>query len=181
MTLSLAPTTLLTGLVLLVLGVLFVLNHPAWQRAMQAFPRSVLASYVFMGAGGVWFLYKMLNLSPADFGSYRHLIFGLFALVLVGSFVYVKDFLAVRGLCALSLLLCLEILRSAFGWYELPQRLFLVGFAYLVILACLVLGHSPWILRNFFEWLYAGAGRSRMVGGAMAVYGLLLIGVTFTY
>ncbi|KAF0093528.1 MAG: hypothetical protein E1N59_2797 [Puniceicoccaceae bacterium 5H] len=181
MTLSLAPTTFLTGLVLLVFGILFFLNRPGWQRAVEAFPRSPLASYILMGTAGVWFLYKMLHLSPADFGSYSTLIFGLFAVVLVGSFAFVKDFLAVRGLAALWLLLSMEILRSAFGWYELPQRLFLVTFTYAIITLSLFLGHSPWLLRNFFEWLYRGAGRSRIFGGALAAYGLLLVVVTFTY
>lgn len=181
MMLSLATTTLLTGLVLLVLGALFLLDLPAWRRVVQAFPRSVVASYIFMGAAGIWFTYKMLHLSPADFGSFKVYIAALFAAVAVASFIYLKDFLAVRGLAGLYLLAAMEILRSAFGHYELPQRLFLVGFVYAGILLALVLGHSPWMVRDFFEWLYRGAQRSRLVGAGLAAYGLLLVGITFTY
>jgi hypothetical protein len=45
----------------------------------------------------------------------------------------------------------------------------------------LILGANPYKLRDFFEWLYQSERRPKLFGGAFAAYGLLLIGVAFTY
>ena len=63
-----------------------------------------------------------------------------------------------------------------------PQtRLFLVTFVYLAIVTALILGASPYKLRDFLGWLYKAEARPRIFGGTFAAYGLLLIGVAFTY
>jgi hypothetical protein len=36
-------------------------------------------------------------------------------------------------------------------------------------------------MRDFIAWLFARAGRSRVVGAVLTVYGLVLAGVAFTY
>ena len=59
---------------------------------------------MFFGAGAVWFLINIWNLSPADFGEYRTPLFVFFGAVAILAFKYVPDFLAVRGVCALVLL-----------------------------------------------------------------------------
>lgn len=117
---------------------------------------------------------------PADFGQYKHLLFLLFLVTAVGSFFYVPDFLAVRGLSALALLVSGTLLDAAY--MQAPQaRLFLVTFVYLVIVLSLYLGASPYRLRDFFDWLYKKELRPRVAGGLMAAYGILLIGIGLTY
>jgi hypothetical protein len=133
-----------------------------------------------MGIASAWFLYKVLNLGPADFGQYRHLLFVVFLVTALGSFYYVPDFLAVRGLAALVLLVAAELLGAAF--LEPPQsRLFLVSFVYLAIVAALYLGASPYRLRDFLDWLYRKDVRPRVFGGIFAAYGAVLLVVALTY
>jgi hypothetical protein len=121
-----------------------------------------------------------MHLGPADFGQYRHLLFLVFLTVAVGSFFYVPDFLAVRGLSALTLLTSGVLLDAAY--MQNPQtRLFLVSFVYLLIVISLYLGANPYRLRDFFDWLYKKEFRPRAIGGALAAYGILLIGVALNY
>src|ERR1700690_1857636 len=100
---SLALATLLPGLVLIALGALLVFGAGGVTAAFKAFPRSRRATWICFGAGSVWFLYVICNLSPADFGDYRKILFVLFGLIGVLAFKSVPDFLAVRGAAVLVL------------------------------------------------------------------------------
>ena len=179
---TLFQATLFTGIFLLAFG-----GHYLWHgngiktaKATQAFPRSQTAAVLLLGTAAAWFLYKVLHLGPADFGQYKNILFLLFLVTAVGSFYYVPDFLAVRGLAGLILLTAGVLLDAAY--MQLPQaRLFLVTFVYVAIVVALILGASPYKLRNFFGWLYKADARPRIMGGAFAAYGLLLIGVAFSY
>ncbi len=177
---SLFLATLLTGLFLLTFGGHFLWHGPRTESSAKAFPRSQTAAYILLGGAAVWFLYKVTQLGPADFGQYKNILFAVFLVVAVGSFYFVPDFLAVRGLAALILLTAGSLLDAAY--MQDPQaRLFLVSFVYAAIVVALILGASPYKLRDFLSWLYKSEQRPRVFGGIFAVYGLLLIGVSFTY
>ena len=71
---------------------------------VQKFPRSQKLSILLLALGLGWFLHRHVqNLSNADFGEYKVLIGGLASAVAVLSYLFVKDFLAVRALCILAL------------------------------------------------------------------------------
>ncbi|NBB78516.1 MAG: hypothetical protein GVY36_03605 [Verrucomicrobia bacterium] len=177
---SLFQATLFTGIFLIAFGAHFLWRGMRSAPELKAFPRSSTAAYILLGTAAVWFLYKVTQLGPADFGQYKNLLFALFLVVAVGSFYYVPDFLAVRGLAALILLTAGVLLDAAY--MEAPTaRLFLVSFVYLAIVAALILGASPYKMRDFLEWLYQKEGRPRVFGGIFAAYGLLLLGVALTY
>lgn len=178
---SLLLATLLPGLFLLALGVPLMVNSSRAVAALKALPRSTNAAYLFFGVGAVWFLYNVWHLSAADFGNYRVLLTFGFGAVAVLSFKCVPDFLAVRGLCVLVLLAASPLLGAAYMEHQYPQRLFMVTFVYVLIALAIWLGASPFRLRDFFEWLFARPSRSRGFGAALAVYGLLLSIVAFTY
>lgn len=181
---SLFTTTLLTALLLLGLSLPFLLNLGGWQRALERFPRSELGAWITMGPGGAWFLYYVWTLSPADelFGPMtRFVLFGLFGIAWVSSFFVVKDFLSVRGLCVLVLLVAAIILQSAWGHWEIPSRLFLVSFVYVALTLAIWVGISPFRFRDFIGWLYRSSGRVRALGGFFGVYGAILLVVALTY
>jgi len=179
---SLTLATLIPGLLLIALGLPLVLNHSGYAAVLKGFPRSPLATYVLFGAGAVWFLYgRIWNLSLADFGEYRKLLFVAFAAIAALSFKCVPDFLAVRGGCVLVLVGAMSLLDAAYMEYEKPQRLFMVSLVYLCISLAIWLGAQPWRMRDFLGWLFARPGRARAIGGAIAGYGLLLSIVAFTY
>jgi len=178
---SLLLATLIPGLLLLALGVLFLIGNSAITATFKALPRSQTAAHVFFGIGALWFLYNVWNLSTADFGEYHVILFFAFAAVAALSFKLVPDFLAVRGLCVLTLLGASPLLYAAYMEYDYPQRRFMVTAVYIAIALAIYLGASPFRLRDFFEWLYRVPMRGRILGGVLAAYGLLLVGVAFTY
>ena len=185
MTLSLA--TLITGLLLLILGVLFILPFPAIVTSIKRFPRSRTFAYVLFGAGAAWFLYRITNLSAADFGQYRKPLFIFFALVAVSAFKFVPDFLAVRGACVLVLLAASPLLDAGYMVWDYGEitdggRIYLYKVAlYIAAALAIYLGASPFRMRDFLEWLYRKPGRARSVGLVIASYGAVVSAVAFTY
>ncbi len=180
---TLFAATLITGLILLALGSLFLAGNSAITSMIKAFPRSRAATVIFFGGGAAWFLYQVAGMSAADvigFSTPQPFLF-IFGALAVASFFYLPEFLAVRGLSVVILVGSWPLLMTAYGRYELPQRLFLVSVLYVAIAAAIYLAASPFRLRDFFEWLYRTPGRSRVLGGVLAAYGLLLAGVSFTY
>ncbi|MGB0415314.1 MAG: hypothetical protein ACPGKS_00545 [Coraliomargarita sp.] len=177
---SLFQATLFTGIFLILFGAHFLWHGMRSAENVQAFPRSQPAAYLLLGVAAAWFLYYVWNLGPADFGQYRKILFVVFLATAVGSFYFVPDFLAVRGLAGLILLAAGALLEAAY--MQDPQtRLFLVTFVYAAIVVALILGASPYKMRDFLGWLYQAESRPRIFGGVFAAYGLLLVGVSFTY
>lgn len=177
MTLFLA--TLLTGLFLVAFGGHFAWHGMRTETSVKAFPRSQTAAYLLLGGATAWFLYKVTQLGPADFGQYKNLLFVLFLATAVGSFYFVPDFLAVRGLAALILLTAGLILEAGYMQYQFGA-LVLKSFVYLAIVVALILGASPYKLRDFLSWLYNSSQRPRVFGGIFAALGLVLVGLSFT-
>ena len=178
MTLFLA--TLLTGIFLIAFGGHFLWHGIRSAQSVQAFPRSKVGAYLLLGIAAAWFLYKVLHLGPADFGQYRQWLFLGFAAVAIASFYYVPDFLAVRGLAALILLTAGVLLDAGYMQYGAPALIFKV-FVYFAIVVALILGASPYKLRDFLAWLYRADARPRVFGGIFAAYGVLLLALSFTY
>jgi hypothetical protein len=178
---SLFSATLLVGLALLILGGVLVMDSSFVRAALKAFPRSRTAAYFLFGAAAAWFLSRVAVLSEADFGQFRTPLFVGFAIVAVLSFFYVAEFLAVRGLSALVLLAAGPLLEAAYGEYQIPSRLLMVSAVYLTLTCALWLGAQPWRLRDGIEWLQRVPGRARLAGSVLGLYGLLLVGVAFSY
>jgi hypothetical protein len=180
---SLFLATLLPGAFLTVLGVLLLLNNPAVIAAFRALPRSPAGALVLFGGGVLWFLFRVANMGDADrlLGSSNvPWVIGFAALGAL-SVKYVPDFLAVRGLSIVTLLVATPLLDAAFMEYGHPQRLFLVTMVFAAVVAALYLAAVPYRLRDFFQWLFTTPRRSRALGVGLLVYGILLNIVAFTY
>jgi hypothetical protein len=177
---TLFQATLFIGIALIAAGAHFLWHGVHSGPALKAFPRSKVAAILLFGSASVWFLYHVWHLGPADFGQYRHIIFALFGLSAFAAFYFVPDFLAVRGFAALLLLAAQPILSTAY-MQDHASRLFLVSFVYLAIVVALVLGASPYRMRDFIDWLYRGSARPRVFGASLALYGVLLVAVAINY
>jgi len=177
---SLFTATIALGTFLILLGGLLVWNGQPVEQQAKGLLRARISTVLLFGAGALWFLYNVSNLGEADFGNIRHWLLLLFGGVALGSFFVVKDFLAVRGLAILTLLISWQLLQAAY--MEAPtSRLFLVTFVYLAIVIALYLGTVPFKLRDFFTWLFAHDTRPKVLGGCLVAYGLLLTTVAIAY
>ncbi len=172
---SLFLATLLTGLGLVALGVLFLLHNPIVTAMLKALPRSPVATLVLFGGGLLWFLVRVANMGDADriIGSSNVPWVVAFAALGVLAIKFVPDFLAVRGLSVLILLAASPVLDASFMNFE-PQVYPLNVLAYLAIVAALYLAAVPYRLRDFLQWLLAVPSRARGFGAGLLLYGILL-------
>ena len=178
---TLFTATLLSALLLLLIGGVLIWNGEKVSAIARELPRSRRFTVLVFGLGAVWFLWKVSNLGEADFGNYRTLLLIAFAAIALLSYFFVPDFLAVRGACVVALMASAELLDAAFSLYETPARLFLVVLAYLLICLSMYLAVVPYRVRDFFQWLFQTPGRPRLIGGLVLFYGLILSIAAFTY
>ena len=90
------------------------------------------------------------------------------------------DFLGLRALAGIALLIYNLLLDTAY-MQDPTSRLFLVGFAYLVILLALILGGAPYLLRDAINWLFKKHFRVKLFAYALCLYGTLLCYVALNY
>ena len=178
---SLFTFTLLAAAAFLIAGLPLLLKPVAVGPLLQRFPRHRLTGLVTMILGGGWFLWKITQLGQSDFGDYKAILFILFAATLVGSILYVPDFLAVRGVAILVLLSANTGLKSAFGLYDIPERLVLVFLLYALIVPALYFGIMPFKMRDVLKWLCRDAMRIRAAGILFSGAGALLVVTSLLY
>ena len=174
-------TTLFVAALCLALGGLSAWAPGWWRAFLRGFPRNMAAAYLFFGIGGLWFLFRIYHLSPADFGNFRIPLLVLFGATWVLCFLYVKDFLAVRGLAVFTLMAADPLLDSAFGYYEVGARLWMVSLVYAAIALAIFLGAVPYHARRWLLWLDAMPVRLRAAGGLLAIYGIILLLAALSY
>ncbi len=180
---SLFLATLLPGLILALLGALLAWGDPRVSSTAKALPRSQRGAWLFFGGGALWFLWRLSRLGEADlifFQSPAPVMIG-FGVLAVLAFIYAPDFLAVRGLCILTLMAAEPLLYSAYMEWQHPQRLLMVSAVYVGVAAALYLAAAPYRLRDFFEWLFKQPGRARVLGAVLLAYGLATSAAAFTY
>ncbi len=177
---TLFASTLITGMILAILGFAVAFRWEKLSKPLQAFPRSKNAALITMTIGGVWFLSHILKLGFADFGQYRNYLFVGFAALGLASFRYAPDFLAVRGLSIIILLSGGTILDSAYR-QEPTSRLLLVSITYVLIAIAIWLGSNPYKMRDFLSWMAKSSKNRKMIGYLSLIYGLTLTFISFTY
>jgi hypothetical protein len=127
-----------------------------------------------LGTG--WFLYNLSQESIADFAAYKNVLFAGFAAVGIGSCIYVQDFLAVRGLAVVLLLLAKLMVDSGRPHLaETPLVLIMQSWAYVLVIAGIWFTISPWRLRDLLEWDTANQKRFKITCGIRLAFGLFIV------
>ena len=129
-----------------------------------------------MITGTAWFLYNLSLESISDFASYKNVLFGGFAAVGIGTCIFVQDFLAVRGL-AVVLLLLAKLMVDA-GRPALPEThwvLVIQTWAYVLAVGGIWFTVSPWRLRDFLEWGTATEKRIKVGCAVRLAFGLFVV------
>ncbi len=149
--------------------------------AARKFPRNLPAGVVLMLLGTAGFVWNV-NIEPiADFSAFKPYMIGGFIAVGVLSCIFVQDFLAVRGLAVMLLLLAKLMVDT--GRPHLDQSPFVLliqTWAYVLVVAGIWLTITPWKLRDFINWATATEGRTRMLSAVRLAFAafVLVLGLT---
>jgi len=162
------------------LPTIYGLAKPAkFASLVRGFPRYTPLGYALMILGTFWFLLYLRQESIADFASFKPALFALFAAVGIGACLFVKDFLAVRGLAVIYLLLAKLMVDTA-RWVDTEWRLVVTTWAYVLVFLGMWSTISPWRLRDLLNWCTANESRTRVVSGMRLAFGIfvLILGLT---
>ena len=149
-------------------------NPEAFKKSLRAFPRSLPWGYALVALGTAWFLYNLSNERISDFEPYKKFMLAGFAGIGVATCVFVKDFLAARGLAIVMLLLAKITVDSA-RWIENDWRLVVVTWAYVWIVAGMWITISPWRLRDWFDWMTETPARIKTGCAVRLAFGLFVV------
>ncbi len=156
-------------------------HHHLSSILLRKFPRSVPWGCALMILGTAWFLWNLSQESISDFESYKNVLFAGFAAVGIGACIYVQDFIAVRGLAVVLLLLAKTMVDT--GRPHLPDThwvLLFQAWAYLLVLAGMWLTISPWRFRDFLAWNTASEKRIKVGCGLRLAFGLFVAALGYT-
>src|ERR1051326_840717 len=171
---KLSTLALLLGLGLGLPQIYGLLKPTKFREAVRKFPRSEPWGYALMLLGTAWFLWNLQQENISDFAAYKKSMLIGFAAVGVATCIYVRDFLAVRGLAIVYLLLAKLMVDTA-RWEDTEWRLVIVSWAYLLVIAGMWLTVSPWRLRDFLNWGTATEQRVRLGCGVRLMFGLFVV------
>jgi hypothetical protein len=174
LTIKLSVLSMLLGLGVALPSLYGVLKPTAFAVSLRKFPRSLTWGYALITLGTAWFLYYLAQESVSDFAAYKPLMYFGFALLGVLTCIYLPDFLAVRGLAVVMLLLAKLMLDTA-RWAETPWRLVIVIWAYAMIIAGMWFTVSPWRCRDLLNWSTANEKRLRVSSGIKLAFCLFVI------
>ena len=184
---SLANLSIVLG-VFLVAVAGYTLAKPAdVGQALRAFPRANAPGYVLMLAATAWFLWNIQSEDMADYREIKHWFYIGFGAVGIGSCIYLRDFLAVRGLAVFMLLLA-KLMLDTQRHYMLDTpvahvsewRLVFPVWAYMIIVMSMWMVISPWRMRDMIQWMLAKPRRLAAKGWFRLGFGILLIALGLT-
>jgi hypothetical protein len=178
---KLSLLSILLGLGVAVPQVYGIARPQKFAATVRKFPRNLPLGVALMLLGTAWFVWNVSNESVSDFAAFKPALMAGFVAVGVLSCIFIQDFLAVRGLAVLALLLAklmVDTGRPHLGqthWVWVIQ-----AWAYVLIVAGISFTVWPWKLRDLLNWGTATEMRVR-VGStlrlAFAIF-ILLLGVT---
>ncbi|MGI9088990.1 MAG: hypothetical protein ACR2HH_14815 [Chthoniobacterales bacterium] len=177
--LSLHTVGLVTGLLLLLLGVAGLVAPDAVSKFARALPRSKGMGIALLSVAFVWSFWLLATMEMGEFSAFRRpLLIGLpIAFFLVLRFV--DEFLSVRALGMLCLLAGEPLLEAAFLRYE-TSRLLVTVFAYLLIVLGLFWVTMPYLLRDQINWSTRSNGRLRALHLLALIYGAAILACAVT-
>jgi hypothetical protein len=149
--------------------------------AAKKFPRNLPVGVGLMLLGTAWFVWNVNREPIADFSAFKPYMMAGFVAIGVLSCVFVQDFLAVRGLAVVLLLLGKFMVDT--GRPHLAQSPFVLviqTWAYVLVVAGIWFTITPWKLRDFIEWATATESRTRLLSGVRLAFAafVLLLGLT---
>ena len=157
---TLSTLAIIIGAAYCAIQVYALVQPKSFTQQARAFPRNEPIGFVLMILGSAWFVYNLNHEAIADFAAYKKYMLAGFGALGVLTCIFVRDYLAVRGLAVCLLLLAWFTLNRT-RWEESPARLVLVVWAYIWVICGMWFTVSPWRLRDILNWWTANTNRLR--------------------
>jgi hypothetical protein len=163
---ALKGTGLVVGAALLISHVIALLTTEKTQAFLKAFPRNYVWGVVLLTVAFGWGMLCMSYMDMGEFHTMRPTFLKLIPVAFALVLYFVREFLAVRALGCLLLLVAGVVLQAAFQQPPV-SRLLLPVLAYAWIIAGLYFVGMPFLMRDAVNWVTASAIRWKMavVGG----------------
>jgi hypothetical protein len=173
-------------IVSLICGIWLILTHgfalvqrgPV-QSWLRKFPRSKVMGVVLLVVDAIWSFMLIATMDLGEFSNMRTILLVAIIVATVLTFLYVDEFLAVRALGILMLLLAEPLIESAFLRPE-TGRLLLVVWAYVLAVLGMIWVGMPYKLRDMIDFFRnskpawtAAAAAGVVYGGLLAAFGLI--------
>ena len=181
MTLKLSTLAIVLGLGMGLPQIFGIMNPQKFASSVRKFPRHVPIGVALMLLGTAWFIWNLSQESISDFTAFKTPMMLGFAAIGIGACIFVQDFLAVRGLAVIFLLLAK--LMTDTGRPMLPHThwvLVIQAWGYLLAVAGMWLTISPWRLRDLLNWATANEQRVRVGSVVRLTFGLFVAALGFT-
>ncbi len=189
-TLPLFATGLVLALWLIGLHALMLARPAAVQVFLKKFSRNDQIGQILLGIGLAWFwlliapsgLGKLsaLSMNLGEFNGAKGLLQILVPVSLVLVCRSVRDFLAVRALGLLGLMVAAPLLGAAF-LKDPTSRLLVPTYAYTVLTASLFCVGMPYLFRDAVTWVTADQKRWKLFSLAGLVYGIATLVCAFAF
>jgi hypothetical protein len=156
---------------------IYGLARPAqFAVAVRKFPRNLPAGIALMLLGTAWFLWIVSQEPISDFAAFKPYMMAAFAAVGILSCVFIQDFLAVRGLAVVLLLLGKLMLDTGRPHLDAtPWVLVIQAWAYVLIIAGIWFTIAPWRLRDLLNWATATDARIKIGSAVRLAFALLVL------
>ena len=175
MTVKLSTLCIVLGLAMGLPQIYGILKPREFGASVRKFPRNVPLGIALMLLATAWFDYNLSQESVSDFATYKNVLYLLFTFVGVGTCIYVQDFIAVRGLAVVFLLLAKLMVDTGRTMLDKTAwTLVIQTWAYVMVVIGIWLTVSPWRLRNFLDWATADETRVRVGSAIRLAFGLFV-------
>lgn len=167
-----------TGIVValaLILSHGWALNNTAKTQAfLKAFPRTYSWGVILLTIDFLWSEFALVNMDMGEFFNMRDKFMMIVAGGYVAVLIYVKEFLAVRALGALLLLVAGPVLTAAF--LQPPvSRLLIPILAYVWIIVGMFFIGMPFLMRDWVNALISKPQRWNLAVYGGIAYGIVLL------
>lgn len=155
-------------------------NAAKTQAFFKAFPRNYSWGVILLIIDTIWSVFALSNMDMGEFFNMRR----TFIMVTIGGsiavMIYVKEFLAVRALGALMLLVAGPVLTAAFLQPQM-SRLLLPILAYVWIIVGMYFIGMPFLMRDWVNWLLAKPQRWNLAVYSGIGYGAVLLAAAILF
>ena len=188
--LSLYGTGIALGIWLVVMHAFMLAKPVAVQGFLKKFPRNQQIGQILLAIGLIWFWFLVqepgkgwrhfLAMDLGEFNGLKRILSFVVPLSIIAVGVAVKEFLAVRALGLLGLMVAAPLFKAAF-LKDPTSRLLIPALALVLVIKSLYWVGMPYLFRDTVAWATANQKRWQGLCVAGLAYGIAVLACAFLF